>query len=48
MGAIKVHLPAFIMKPNIMGRNGFTVIEVLVAMAVFSIGILGFAMTRSP
>ena len=33
------------MKPNIMGRNGFTVIEVLVAMAVFSIGILGFAMS---
>src|SRR4249920_3390799 len=45
MGAIKVHLPAFFMKSNIMRRNGFTVIEVLVAMAVCSIGVLGFAMS---
>jgi type IV pilus modification protein PilV len=30
---------------NITTRSGFTVIEVLVAMAVFSIGVLGFAMS---
>ena|SRR2546426_2082915 len=35
------------MKPKTKMESGFTVIEVLVAMAIFSIGVLGFALSTT-